>query len=411
MKSASLASDDPKPTSGLSPRLSGQGTISVMTSLTGRDPVTGEPLTVHCANGRITGIEPGVPNETLWLAPGLIDLQVNGYRGDDLNADDLTVDIVRSLAHRMLASGVTTFLPTLITAPEEKIVRNLRIIAAARQADPLLMHMIPCVHVEGPHIALEDGPRGAHPCEHVRPPDISEFLRWQAASGDLVGMVTLSPHFSSAPDYIHALSERRIHVSIGHTSASADQIRAAVDAGACLSTHLGNGIANLLPRHPNLIWAQLAEDRLTATFIADGHHLPADTLTVMLRAKTVKRAVLVSDLVMLAGLPAGEYVTSVGGKVNLHPDGRLNVAGTDYLAGATATVKDAVAYVAANTGFGLGDAIRMATANPGRFAVARGVLRIGAPADLIRFRWEQGCSTLAIEDVVVRGQTFPRLVS
>lgn len=375
-------------------------------SLTGRDPYTGEPLIVHCVDGLIAAIERGSPEETAWLAPGLIDLQVNGYQGDDFNADDLTIEAVQRIAHRLLATGVTTFLPTLITASEEKIIHNLRIIAAARLADPLLQHMIPCVHVEGPHIAPEDGPRGAHPREHVRPPEIPEFLRWQAACNNLAGMVTLSPHYSAAPEYIHALSMQGVHLSLGHTSSSADQIRAAVTAGARLSTHLGNGVANLLPRHPNLIWTQLAEDRLTATFIADGHHVPADTLTVMLRAKTVQRAILVSDLVMLAGLPPGKYESPVGGKVDLHPDGRLNVAGSSYLAGATATLADAVAYVTANTSFPLGDAVQMATANPGRFAGGRGVLHVGAPADLIRFHWKPGCRTLKIEDVIVQGEIW-----
>ena len=128
---------------------------------------------MHYADGRITRIEKDRPGETSWLAPGLIDLQVNGYSGDDFNADDFAIHTVQSLARRMLAIGVTTFVPTLITAPEQKIIHNLRIIAAARQADPLLAHMIPFVHVEGPHIAPEDGPRGAHPIEHVRPPDIA----------------------------------------------------------------------------------------------------------------------------------------------------------------------------------------------------------------------------------------------
>ena len=375
-------------------------------SLTGRDPYTGESLAVHYADGRINAIQEGTADETSWLAPGLIDLQVNGYAGDDVNADNLTIDTVQSLARRMLAVGVTTFVPTLITAPEEKIIHNLRVITAARRADPLLAHMIPFVHVEGPHIALEDGPRGAHPLEHVRPPDIAEFIRWQGACNDLVGMVTLSPHYVEAPEYIRKVSARGVHISLGHTGANADQIRAAVDAGARLSTHLGNGVANMLPRHPNLIWAQLAEDRLTASFIADGHHLPPDTLTAMLRAKTVPRAFLVSDLVTLAGLPPGQYATPIGGRVDLHPDGRLSVAGGAYLAGATAALNVSVAYVAANTGFSLGDAVLMATANPGRFAGGLGVLRVGAPADLTRFHWSQGSSTLEIESVIVQGKRW-----
>jgi N-acetylglucosamine-6-phosphate deacetylase len=375
-------------------------------TLTGRDPHTGEWLTVRCADGRISAIEKGAAGENVWLSAGLIDLQVNGYQGDDLNADDLTVDTVQSLARRMLAHGVTTFLPTLITASEEKIVHNLRIIAAARQADSLLARMIPYVHIEGPHIAAEDGPRGAHPREHVRPPDIAEFMRWQAASGNLVGMVTLSPQYASSSEYIHALSARGVHIALGHTAASEDQIHVAAACGARLSTHLGNGVANVLPRHPNLIWAQLADDRLTASFIADGHHLSADTLTAMLRAKTVARAILVSDLVVLAGLPPGQYVTPVGGRVDLHADGRLNVAGSSYLAGATTKLKDAIAYVATNTGFSLGEAIRMATANPGRFAGTGGALRVGEAADLVRFRWEPGFSTLVLEEVLVEGQAW-----
>jgi N-acetylglucosamine-6-phosphate deacetylase len=378
----------------------------MLQSLSGRDPYTGKPLVVRFAEGLITSIEEGVPGETAWLAPGLIDLQLNGYHGDDFGAEDLTIEAVQRLARRTLATGVTTFLPTITTGPEEKFIRNLRIIAAARRADPLLMHMIPCVHVEGPYIAPEDGPRGAHPREYVRPPDIEEFMRWQAACGDLVGLVTLSPHYANAPEYIKVLSARGVHISLGHTGANGDQIRSATNAGARLSTHLGNGIANLLPRHPNPIWSQLAEDRLTATFIADGHHLPAETLTAMLRAKTVSRSILVSDVVTFAGLPPGEYVTPLGGRVELHSNGRLNVADSGYLAGATATLNDCVAFVAANTGFSLGDAVQMATANPGRFVGDRGVLSVGASADLIRFHWEQGSSTLTIKDAIVRGKTW-----
>jgi N-acetylglucosamine-6-phosphate deacetylase len=376
-------------------------------TLTGRDTRTGEPLLVRFAAGRITAIEPGPRTETAWLTPGLIDLQVNGGYGHDLNADNLSVETVQQLARRMLSTGVTTFLPTIITASEEKIIRNLRVIAAARQADALTAHMIPCVHVEGPHIAPEDGPRGAHPLEDVRPPDVAEFNRWQAACDGLVGIATISPHYANAPEYVHALSRMGVRVSLGHSGAQAEQIHAAAAAGAMLSTHLGNGVANPLPRHPNLIWAQLAEDRLTAMFIADGHHLPADTLQVMLRAKTLQRAILVSDLVMLAGLAAGEYDTPIGGRVELHADGRLNVAGTNYLAGATTALKDAIAFVATQTEFGLGDAVQMATENPARFSGVedgRGVLRVGAPADLVRFQWEPDCRALDVVDVLVLGE-------
>ena len=347
-----------------------------------------------------------VDSET-WLCHGLVDLQVNGYRGSDLNADDLDIDTMRSLARNLLATGVTAFAPTLITASGQKLLRNLKVVADARRADPLLLHMIPFVHVEGPHIDPADGPRGAHPLEHVRPPNISEFLRWQGASGDLVGMVTLSPHDSEAPPYIRALVQRGVNVSIGHTNATGDQIRHAVDAGARFSTHLGNGISQLLPRHPNPIWSQLADDRLTATFIADGHHLPDDALIAMLRAKTPSRSILISDLVAVAGSPPGRYLSPVGTSVDLEAEGRLRISGTEYLAGATSPLKNCVARVASHTGFSLGDAICMATANPGRLA-HRGVLVPGKSADLMRFRWEHGASTLRIEEVIVQGKVLFR---
>jgi N-acetylglucosamine-6-phosphate deacetylase len=383
----------------------------VVNSISGRDPISGNVLTVHCGDGRITRVEPcaapGLADSETWLCHGLVDLQVNGYRGSDLNADDLNIDVVRSLARNLLATGVTAFAPTLITASEQKLVRNLKVIAEARRSDQLLLHMIPFVHVEGPHIDPADGPRGAHPVEHVRPPDISEFLRWQEASGDLVGMVTLSPHYLEAPAYIRALSERGAHVSIGHTNATSDQIGAAVDAGARLSTHLGNGIAQLVPRHPNPIWTQLADDRLTASFIADGHHLPDDTLTAMLRAKTPSRSILISDLVAVAGLPPGRYSAPVGTSVDLDAEGSLRISGTAYLAGATSPLKDCVARVASHTGFSLGDAISMATVNPGRLA-HRGVLAPGQAADLIRFRWEKGALTLEVEAVIVEGKILRR---
>jgi N-acetylglucosamine-6-phosphate deacetylase len=261
--------------------------------------------------------------------------------------------------------------------------------------------MIPGVHVEGPHLSSQDGPRGAHPCEHIRPPSINEFERWQRACANLVTLVTVSPHWPDATAYIHALRERGVLVSIGHTDASSGQIHAAVDAGATLSTHLGNGVAAMLPRHPNLLWAQMAEDRLTAMLIADGHHLPADTLKVMLRSKGLDRVIITSDAVALAGMPPGLYSTPVGGQVELTEDGRLCLPGTRLLAGSVTPLKDAVALVA-NTQLSLADALRLATENPARILGRTSGLKAGASADLIRFKWQPGAE-LRIETVLLQG--------
>ncbi|PMC74766.1 N-acetylglucosamine-6-phosphate deacetylase [Brachybacterium sp. UMB0905] len=267
------------------------------------------------------------------VEPGLVDLQVNGYAGHDVNADDVTPDTLADLTRALWGRGVTTYLPTVITASEEKILHVLSVIAAARREDPLLAHSIAGVHVEGPSLATEDGPRGAHDIAHLRDPDVAELDRWQQAAEGAVRLVTLAPERAGAAPYIAAASARGVRISLGHCAPSPQQVRAGVEAGATLSTHLGNGAASMLPRHPNHLWTQLADDRLTAMLIADGHHLPADTLTVMIRAKGPERCVLTSDSAALAGMPPGRYRTPVGGDVEVAADGRLTLAGTEYLAG------------------------------------------------------------------------------
>jgi N-acetylglucosamine-6-phosphate deacetylase len=367
----------------------------------GRDPRNGRSIGVTVEDGIITRIEETKSDTDLYLSAGFVDLQVNGRAGFDLNAEQISTNTVIGLVDVMLADGVTCFVPTLITAPEEEICDRLQQIAEARSRHRKVASCVPFVHIEGPHISLLDGYRGAHPADAVRAPSIAEFDRWQNAAGGIVGMVTMSPHFVESVEYIAALVTQGVHVAIGHTHASAEQIVRAVDAGASLSTHLGNGIAQEIPRHRNPIWTQLADDRLTATFIADGHHLPQDVLKVMLLTKGVGRSVLVSDSVALAGMPAGTYITPVGGRVELHSDGRLCVFGSELLAGSTASLTQCIGHVVRMMKMPLSDALAMATANPGRYARGRGQLATGSRADLVRFRC---IDEVFVEDVWLAGE-------
>ena len=374
------------------------------TRIVGRNPQTGEGQAISFADGIITAIEPADYAGTLYLSAGLVDLQINGYSTFDLNDGTLTPERVSALTELMFSLGTTTYLPTLVTASEVNITNGLRAIRAARQTDPHAALAIPAVHVEGPFISINDGARGAHPAAHVRDADIAEFDRWQQTSDGLVGLLTLSPHSDAAIDLVRYATAQGVHVAIGHTDATSEQIHTAAAAGAVLSTHLGNGAAALLPRHPNAIWAQLADDRLTATLIGDSHHLPADTLIAMLRAKGLDRALLVSDVAAPGGLEPGIYQQTIGGRVQLWANGRLGTPGTPYLAGAALPLGDCVARTIGMTGLSLSQVLALATVNPGRFAGGRGKLAVGEAADLILFDWQTGDERLSVAETYLRGE-------
>lgn len=374
---------------------------------------TGHPVQLELDGERIGQIKPLDTAPDLWVAPGLIDIQVNGYGGHDVNSTGVTPEEIGRLVRSLWRVGVTSVCPTVTTQSEAHMCRSLRAIAAACEADALVARAAPCIHVEGPYISREDGPRGAHPAEHVRPPSLEEYRRWQEAAGGRIGVVTLAPEHPGSLEYIGALAAEGVVVAIGHTAADCGRIRTAVDAGASLSTHLGNGSHALISRHPNYIWDQLAEDRLAASMIFDGHHLPPAVMKSMLRAKGVDRTILVSDAVATAGRPPGIYETAVGGKVELLPSGRLNLHGTPYLAGSASSLSECTSNAVRHAGVTLAEAVRLGTANPARLLrldgpSGRGSVRAGAAADLAAFRLDPVTQEMTIEMTVVGGKVVYR---
>lgn len=351
------------------------------------------------------------PPSADFLSPGFIDVQVNGFAGVDYNDPAATHEEIARSIRVMFTTGVTRFFPTIITGAEDRITGALRNLAAAKEAFAAAgmpeAAAIEAFHVEGPHISPEDGPRGAHPREHVRPPDIDEFKRWQDAAGGLVRLVTVSPEWPEAPAYIEALSRTGVVVSVGHTKATAEQIRAAVDAGASMSTHLGNGAHRVLPKTANYIWDQLAEPRLSPSFIVDGIHIPAVFLKTALRAKGVENCVLVTDAVMPAMCAPGVYrLGSVD--VELHPGNRVVLRGEDRLAGSALRMDHAIANAVRMAGIPLRDALNMATINAARVCRVPGRQRgltPGERADLVRFSWDEASSQLTVLETIAGGAT------
>lgn len=357
---------------------------------------TGMPIEVKVRDGRITAvteieISPSV-DCLPWLAPGLVDLQVNGGWGLDLNTALLCPDTVLQLTRKLQRQGVTNYCPTLITNSSVRLVEAASTIAKAVRMNPDMARGIAGIHLEGPFISPEDGPRGAHPVQHIVPPDWEALSRWQEAAEGLIRIITLSPEWPGAASFISRCRESGILVSIGHTAATPEQIREAVSAGALMSTHLGNGAHLMLPRHPNYLWEQLAADELYGCMIADGHHLPLSVLAVILRMKR-NRAILVSDAVSLSGMPPGSYNLHIGGDVVLTAEGRLHLAGQpELLAGSAMMLPDQVGYLVDAGLSGLPDAWDCASVHPARllgFEQAAG-LAIGAPADIVSFNMDDG---------------------
>jgi len=316
--------------------------------------------------------------------PGFFDLQVNGFAGVDFNTPDCTPDQYRHATRALTSTGVTRFLVTLITSSLETFTRCAR--SVAEYGEPAIAG----IHMEGPYISPEDGPRGAHPRDHVIAASIEDFCRRQDAAHGRIVLVTLAPEARGALDLVEHLVESGVKVALGHTAASPQQIRDAVSAGASLATHLGNGCAGQLPRHPNFLWEQLASDDLYASFIADGHHLPPATLKCMLRAKQPHRSILVTDATAAAGCGPG-YYTIGQAPLQLNADGRVRTPGVPGLAGSSLAMPAAVANTIRFTGLTLGEVLPMASTLPARYLGARPARRVSA-------EWDEQNAALIIDD-------------
>jgi len=362
--------------------------------LFGRRYDTGQPVRVETFGPHVARIVPleagavpsGPAERWPWIAPGLLDIQVNGYGGQEFSSADLTEEKVASIVRAFEAFGVTRIYPTVTTEGFAVLQHALGTVASVCESSPRWSRRIPGIHLEGPYITAEDGARGAHPKKHCHAPVWDEFQRFQEAAGGRICILTMSPEYDDSPAFIERVAATGVVVAIGHTSARPEQVRAAVDAGARLSTHLGNGSHPTLHRFRNYLWPQMADDRLAASIIVDGHHLPPDLVKVIVRAKTPERCILVSDISGQAGQPPGIYASQFC-DVEIFPDGRLVVAGQrELLAGASLPLSVGVANVMRFAGVDLKTAVEMAAHHPARLlGLEPGSIEPGEPANLIQF--------------------------
>jgi N-acetylglucosamine-6-phosphate deacetylase len=357
---------------------------------------SGAGIWVSLKEPAIATIRNGGPSDGAYIAPGIVDLQVNGFRGLDFNTPPVSADLPGHVTRELWSEGVTSYYATVITNAPDRIEACVGAIAQACKRDADADAGIAGIHLEGPFISPEDGPRGAHDRRFVRAPEWKLFQRWQKAAGGRIKLITLSPEWPGSAVFIRRCADSGVTVSIGHTAATVDQIRYAVAAGASMSTHLGNGCHLMLPRHPNYVWEQLAQDALAACIIADGFHLPDSVIKTVMRVKG-PNALLASDAVYLSGLKPGRYKTHIGGRVILTEDGRLCLAkNPKLLAGSVQMLIRSVEHLIRAGLTDPGEAWEMASTRPAmamKLAAGRG-LEAGAPADLAVFRRERDRITL-----------------
>ena len=343
------------------------------------------PVEMTIADNRVQSIrEVAAADTNILIAPAPIDIQVNGFAGFDLNVATVTPEDVGEMVRALWRVGTGFLCPTVVTGSFDGICNSFRAIVDACKTDALVAHSVLGIHLEGPYISAEDGPRGAHPLEHVRDPDWDEFQRWQDITEGQIAIVTLAPEKKGAIPFIEKLVANGIVVALGHTNASADDIQAAIDAGAKLSTHLGNGAHARIQRHPNYIWEQLGADELWASLIVDGHHLPPSVAKSMIRAKTLDRCILVSDAVALAGMEPGTYQFA-GKSVELTAERCVRLVGTEYLAGSAIELARGIENSVQFAGISLKEAVSLATRQPMYLLDAK--TQVESETNLILFKW------------------------
>lgn len=367
------------------------GSSECVQKIEGRNLETLQPISISLQDGKVTEVEQinRQDEETLpWIAPGLVDLQINGFQGLDFNTLPITEELISKAVRGLWKEGVTTFYPTVITNGSDEIEEMMRIFSKACKEDYLVNQSIAGIHLEGPFISPEDGPRGAHGKEYVMKPDWALFQRWQRAAEGRIKILTLSPEWTDAITFIRKCKNEGVTVSIGHTAATPYQIQEAVKAGARMSTHFGNGAHLMLPRHPNYLWEQLAQDDLWTGFIADGFHLPDCVIKVILKTKQEK-AVMVSDAVYLSGLEPGEYETHIGGKVVLSKEGKLHLAeNSNLLAGSAKLLTWGIEQLVQKELCSLSKAWEMASSRPAlcmNLPITK--IEVGESPDFVVFDW------------------------
>ncbi|MFA5292329.1 MAG: hypothetical protein WC496_04755 [Phycisphaerae bacterium] len=273
----------------------------------------------------------------------LIDLQVNGYMGVDFSSPDLNEADFTKACEKLVKHGVTAFLPTVITSSEKLYRKNLPIIARASERAEFKKHILG-IHIEGPFISKLPGSVGAHNPKWTRKPDIDFLNKMQDWADGKIKILTMAAELPGAAKLCEYAGKKGINVFLGHQNAQLSDLEKMAKAGAKAITHFGNAVPNMIDRHNNILLYGLACDKLAATIITDGHHLPAHLIKTIIRVKGIENIAVISDASPIAGLPPKRYRT-LGNEVILEENGYLHNPKKKCLVASSSTIVECVKYL------------------------------------------------------------------
>jgi N-acetylglucosamine-6-phosphate deacetylase len=313
----------------------------------------------------------------LLIVPGFVDLHIHGGGGSDFM--DGTVEAARTVARTHAATGTTSMLATTLTASRADVDRAILAITAVMDDPYGNEAAIRGIHLEGPYICSKR--RGAQPETPIRLPDIAELDSWQDLSGGRIKQITMAPEISGALDFIKHAASIGVNVSLGHTDGTAEDVAAAVTAGASQGTHLFNAMTAMTHRAPGVAGALLADDRVYCELICDGFHVDPLVVKISVRTKGSDKILLITDAMSGASMPDGNYELG-GEKVIVSGGAAKLVDGT--LAGSVLTMNNAFHNVVQFAGVSSVEASRMSSLNAaGRIGLSNeiGTIELGKQAD------------------------------
>ncbi|MBI1177852.1 N-acetylglucosamine-6-phosphate deacetylase [bacterium] len=379
-------------------------------SVTGKFIRTGVPITVSWKHGVITNVEPAdepAATEDIWLAPPLVDLQINGYAGVDFQQDDLTTEQLHAAVRALRRDGCTRCLYTLVTDRWPAMLARLKHVRSLVSADRELRSAIVGWHIEGPFLSPEPGYCGAHDPAKMLDPTPAHVDQLREAAGDDPILLTLAPERAGAIEAIRRACELGMKVCLGHTNATADQIKRAVEAGATGFTHLGNACPQTLDRHDNILWRALDTPGLSVSLIPDTHHVSPSLFRLIHRVLKPFQIVHTTDAMAAAGLPSNlpRAVTLGEMKLEVGADGIVRQPGKTNFAGSSLSPIEGVLRAAKMTGKPWQETWLASSLRPAEFMGWTSEIKVGQPVELCVLKMNDDGQLMNLETIAANAPT------